>query len=71
MLPSDIDRWSQRHGIPKGDVRQLADVWPFARERHGEHLPQDWEKISVARETFARHGLQRPIWAVPELENRF
>ncbi len=70
---SDIDDWSSRHGIPKGDVRRVADMWPFAREWYGGHLSESWEKISVARARalFARYGLEGPIWDLPEDEGRF
>ena len=70
---SDIDDWSDRHGIPKGDVRRVSDLWPFAREWYGGHLSESWEKISVdqARAMFARHGLDGPIWTLPDSREQF
>ena len=70
---SDIDDWSDRHGIPKGDVRRVSDLWPFAREWYGGHLSESWEKISVdqARAMFARHGLDGPIWTLPDSGEQF
>lgn len=68
-----VERWCARHGVPRGDVRRVADLWPFAREWYGSHLSEEWEKISVprAREMFARHGLDGPIWSLPSGVERF
>lgn len=69
----DVDDWCRRHGVPRGDIRTLAEFWPFSREWYGNHLSPSWQKISLsqARDLFAQYGLDGPIWSLPEDSNHF
>jgi len=68
-----VDRWSAKHGIPRGDVQPLSTVWAFVRAWYGRHLDDDWTKWTVdeARALFERFGLTGPIWALPAAAERF
>ena len=65
--------WCRRHGVAKGDVRPIEQVWRFASEWYGRHLDRDWRKWTAdeARAMFARHGLDGPIWEMPAAGSRF
>jgi Alkylmercury lyase len=70
---SAIEEWCRQHGMTKGDVRRVADLWPFVRDWYGNHLSESWEKISVAeaRVLFSRHGLGGPVWELPDGPGQF
>lgn len=70
---AEIDVWSARHGIEKGDVQPLEKVWALARAWYGNHGAEDWRKWSAAeaRQIFGGLGLTGPIWEVPAVEERF
>ncbi len=42
-----VHDWSKLHNIPVGDVRQIKNVWGFAKEWHGGHVNRDWRKWNV------------------------
>ena len=68
-----VDEWCAKHGKQKGDVRPLRQVWEFAKDWYGRHADPDWEKHTAleAAELFSRHGLEGPIWKLPEQDGRF
>jgi hypothetical protein len=70
---SDVDGWSRRHAIPRGDVQPIQRVYDFACAWYGRHLSQDWRKWTTeeARELFQRFGLTGPIWNLPPSDTRF
>jgi hypothetical protein len=70
---ADVDDWSRRHALPRGDVRPIQTVYDFARQWYGRHLDQDWRKWTTgeAREHFERFGLEGPIWDLPRTDERF
>ncbi|HRN62950.1 MAG TPA: alkylmercury lyase family protein [Luteimonas sp.] len=70
---AEVDAWCATRGIPKGDVRPIAQVWNFARDWYGRHADADWSKWSMqeAAELFARHGLDGPVWALSDDGGRF
>lgn len=70
---AQVDEWCRTRGIPKGDVRPVAQVWAFASEWYGRHANADWKKWTVreAAEIFARHGLTGAIWSLSEESERF
>jgi hypothetical protein len=69
----DIDRWSEQHRIPKGDVQPVTKVWDFAQAWYGNHLNPAWKKWTAeeARSLFRRFGLTGPVWHVPVSAERF
>ncbi|RXF06066.1 alkylmercury lyase family protein [Pseudoalteromonas sp. PS5] len=70
---SEIDNWCERHGMEKGDVQPINNVWEFSKVWYGNHLNRDWVKWSVneAKEIFDRFELKNPIWNMPSNGGRF
>ena len=68
-----IDQWSKRHNIPKGDVQPIDTVWAFSKEWYGNHLNPEWKKWTTqqASEIFARYNLTGPIWQLQASGERF
>jgi len=60
----DADAWCVRHGLPKGAVLSLPQLWGFARDWYGSYLDGPWRKRSPeeARALFHRHGLTGAFW---------
>lgn len=69
----DVDLWCERHGMQKGDVQPIQNIWEFSKVWYGNHLNPDWVKWTVdeAREIFERFGLVDPIWEMPKSSGRF
>lgn len=69
----EVDAWCASRGIPKGDVRPIAQISAFAAEWYGRHAAPDWTKWSVdeAIGLFRRHGLSGPVWTLPSADGRF
>jgi len=70
---TEVNSWSVARGIPKGDVRPIDQVWPFAAEWYGRHADANWTKWSTreAAAIFSRHGLTGPVWTLSDEEARF
>lgn len=68
-----VDEWCAKHGKQKGDVRPVGQIWEFAKDWYGKHSDPNWEKHTAAQaaELFSRHGLDGPIWRLPEEDGRF
>jgi hypothetical protein len=68
-----IGGWSERHAIPRGDVRPIQRVYDFAAVWYGRHLDPEWRKWTVeeARSMFERFGLEGPVWQLPHTAERF
>lgn len=68
-----VDRWSDRHGVAKGDVQPIAVVWELAKVWYGRHRDPDWQKWTVgeAREIFSGLGLRGDTWKLPESDGQF
>ena len=68
-----IDRWCERHDMPRGDAQPLAKIWEFARVWYGRHRDPAWKKWSAAeaREIFARFSLTGPTWELRDTGERF
>ncbi len=68
-----VSHWCARHGIPRGDVVQLARVLELGRAWYGGHLRADWRKwtLDEAREIFERLGLRGEVWSLPTGDERF
>jgi len=69
----EVDDWSKRHGIPKGDVQPVANIWAMAKVWYGKHLDADWKKwtLEEAKEIFERFGLTHAVWKFPSSGERF
>ena len=68
-----IDHWCLRHNMPKGDIKRLDQLHPFASDWYGRHLDVNWKKwtVSEARDLMDRHGFSGTTWALEEREGRF
>ncbi len=68
-----IDEWTERHNIPKGDIQPIQKIWEFSQEWYGNHLAEDWKKWTVkeAKEMFAKFGLAHEVWQLEESKGRF
>jgi len=69
----DVDAWSRRHAIPRGDVQPIQRIYDFAAVWYGRHLDPGWTKWTVgeAHEIFTRFGLTGPIWDLAPATDRF
>lgn len=70
---SEIDAWSQRHDIPKGDIQPVEKIWEFSKVWYGNHLNPDWKKWTTkeAKEIFMKYELTGEIWDLEESAARF
>jgi hypothetical protein len=70
---ADVDEWSRRHAIARGDVQSVQRVYDFARVWYGRHLDEDWRKWTMdeAQSIFAQFGFRGRIWELPLSAERF
>jgi hypothetical protein len=70
---SQIDSWSKKHRIQKGDVQPIEKVWEFSKVWYGNHLNPEWEKWTSeeAKIIFDRFELTSEIWKIPVTASRF
>lgn len=70
---SEIDAWTQKHNIPKGDVQPIEVIWDFSKKWYGNHLNPDWKKWSIkeAKSMFAEFNLNHSIWKLEDSKERF
>lgn len=68
-----IDEWCEQHGIEKGAVVPIAQVWELAKRWYGCHLDKDWQKWTAAeaRAIFEEVGLTGEFWALPSVDETF
>jgi len=68
-----IDTWSKKHDITKGDFQSINKVWQFSKKWYGNHLNPNWEKWTVdeARLLFTEFGLKHSIWDLGKSNERF
>jgi Alkylmercury lyase len=70
---TDVDAWSQRHAILRGDVQPIQRVYDFARVWYGRHLEDEWRKWTAdeARDLFEHFRFTGRIWSLPASDQRF
>ena len=68
-----INVWSKRHNIPKGDIQPISNIWAFSREWYGNHLNPEWTKWTnqEAKEMFEKYNLSGPTWELETSGKRF
>lgn len=68
-----IDAWSKRHRIAKGDVQPIAKIWEFAKVWYGNHLNPKWKKWTAeeAKAIFDQFGLTSETWRISASALRF
>lgn len=69
----EIDDWSKRHGLPRGEAVPLRQVAALARVWYGSHANPDWHKWSVdeAQAIFHQVGLRSEFWNLQSKSGRF
>mgnify|MGYP000524521226 CR=1 FL=1 len=58
-----INQWTKKHNIPKGDIQPIEKVWNFSKKWYGNHLNPGWKKWTVAqaKQLFKEFGLEHQI----------
>lgn len=71
--PAEVDAWSEKHQIPKGDVQPIRKIWAFAQRWYGRHLDRNWKKWTVAeaKQIFQEFDLQHAVWQLDAQAGRF
>jgi len=69
----EIDEWTSRHDIPKGDVQPVQKIWNLSRDWYKDHLSPEWTKSTIeeAQSMFTKHQLSHPVWNLEGLNGRF
>jgi len=68
-----INHWTKRHNIPKGDIQPVEQIWAFSKKWYGNHLNPDWTKWTVedAKQIFTEFELDGEIWSLGDSKGRF
>jgi hypothetical protein len=68
-----INDWTKRHNISKGDIEPIAKVWEFSKKWYGNHLNPNWEKWTMqeAKDIFLQYNLTNKIWDIEISASRF
>jgi len=68
-----IDDWTKKHNIPKGDIQPIDNVWQFSKKWYGNHLNPQWEKWSMeeAKKIFSEFNLSHKTWELEASKERF
>ncbi len=69
----EVDHWTKKHNINKGDIQPIDKVWQFSKKWYGNHLNPDWTKwtIEEAKALFAEFDLTDRIWDLEDSNDRF
>ncbi|UCH65419.1 MAG: hypothetical protein JSW63_12575 [Ignavibacterium sp.] len=70
---NQIDLWTKRHNIPKGDIQTIDKIWKFSKKWYGNHLDPNWKKWTKkeAREIFLEFNLTHEVWDLENSDSRF
>lgn len=68
-----INEWTKKHNVPKGDVQPIETIWNFSKKWYGNHLNPEWTKwtIGEAKEIFREFELENKIWDLGTSNERF
>jgi len=68
-----VNSWSKKHNISKGDVQPIENIWNFSKKWYGNHLHPNWEKwtIQEAKQMFDEFKLNDQIWHLDDSPERF
>ena len=68
-----VEAWSRKHNIPKGDIQPIENIWNFSKQWYGNHLNPEWKKwtIEEAKQLFRAFGLENKIWQLEDSNERF
>jgi hypothetical protein len=70
---NQVDLWTKRHNIPKGDIQPINKVWEFSKKWYGKHLNPNWKKWTMkeAKEMFLEFNLTHEVWDLENFISRF
>lgn len=70
---AQIDQWTKKHNISKGDIQPIENIWNFSKKWYGNHLNPNWTKwtIQEAKEMFLEFNLNNSIWELGDSKERF
>ncbi|MDQ3847264.1 MAG: alkylmercury lyase family protein [Bacteroidota bacterium] len=68
-----INSWTKRHNIAKGDIQPISHVWEFSKTWYGNHLNPEWKKWTMeeAKALFTQFNLTNEIWNLETSNARF
>jgi hypothetical protein len=68
-----VEAWSKKHNIPKGDLQPIEKIWRFSKKWYGNHLNPNWTKWTVeeAKAMFKEFDLTDKIWSLDNSTERF
>ncbi|MBD0278237.1 MAG: alkylmercury lyase family protein [Flavisolibacter sp.] len=68
-----INSWTKRHNIAKGDIQPIGHVWEFSKRWYGSHLNPEWKKWTMeeAKALFTQFNLTNEIWNLETSNARF
>lgn len=68
-----IDEWTKKHNIPKGDIQSIVNIWNFSKKWYGSHLNPEWKKWTMeeAKQMFKEFELNHKIWKLDDSNERF
>lgn len=68
-----IDEWTKKHNIPKGDIQPIEKIWNFSKKWYENHLNPEWKKwtIDEAKQIFREFELENKIWDLGDSKERF
>ena len=71
--PKQINDWSKKHNIPRGDAQPIEKIWHFSQKWYGTHLSPNWRKwtLTEAKKMFHDFELTSEIWRLDDLGERF
>ncbi|HSF54807.1 MAG TPA: alkylmercury lyase family protein [Algoriphagus sp.] len=68
-----VNIWSKKHNIPKGDIQPIEKIWNFSKRWYGNHLNPEWTKWTMedAKQIFKEFDLTDKIWNLGDSKERF
>jgi len=68
-----VNDWTKRHHIPRGDIQSIDNVWQFSKKWYGNHLNPEWQKWTMqeAKDIFIAFNLTNKTWDLEKSAARF
>ena len=70
---TQINSWTKRHNIIKGDVQPIENIWEMSKKWYGNYLNPNWKKWTMkeAKDMFLEFNLTHEIWDLEDSDSRF
>ncbi|MEM6429802.1 MAG: alkylmercury lyase family protein [Deinococcota bacterium] len=70
---NEVEAWSTRHNIPRGDIQTVEKIFEFAKVWYGNHLNSEWQKwtLKESKAIFTQFELTHPVWHIPDSDGHF